>query len=73
MKKTDRFATIIWRFIVGIIGLSVAALMFYAQTEELTLFQIVATGGLLVLFFGYALGFDKQMQDFFLGLGKNIK
>ncbi|GEA02987.1 hypothetical protein KUL17_18840 [Alteromonas sp. KUL17] len=73
MKKRDRFATGIWRFVVGLIGLSIAALMFQTKTEDFTFFKVVATGGILFLFIGYALGFDKQMQNFILGIGKKIK
>ncbi|MFC3122545.1 hypothetical protein [Agaribacter flavus] len=73
MKKRDRFATGIWRFIVGLIGLSIAALMFQTKTEDITFFKVVATGWILFLFIGYALGFDKQMQNFILSIGKKIE
>jgi len=70
MKKADKFSTYVLRFIIGSLGLIIATLTLPSMKKEFDLVSAIAIGFILVLFLGYAFGFEKHMQKLIVGSGK---
>lgn len=70
MKTTDKVATIIFRIIVGVIGLTVLAVVIKCKLYAKELTEFSAIGGFCGLMLGYAFGGDKwglRLFSFFTG------
>ena len=63
MQNSTRISTAIFRSVVALLGLSMLVKLGPVLIKEHPASQVTAFTFILILFFGYALGFEKKLED----------